>query len=189
MEATAEDEAEAEAEAGDGDGDGRAPWPTDHLRHSKRKMDEFLADAPAPAPGGGLLDRFLDPDPAPARTMSGEDGDGFEHGDSLAELESSYQAWRLSSKFRGSKDEDEAPAPAAAAAPAPSDDLAALEVGEALFRRSLTDDEVGRFSAHGDRLVDTSGRRHGDLLAGLSTMMGQHLDGFGAGSSGPLVLG
>jgi len=122
-----EDEAEAEAEAEAGDGDGRAPWPTDHLRHSKRKMDEFLADAPAPAPGGGLLDRFLDPDPAPARTMSGEDGDGFEHGDSLAELESSYQAWRLSSKFRGSKDEDEAPAPAAAAAPAPSDDLAALE--------------------------------------------------------------
>ena len=117
------DEAEAEA----GDGDGRAPWPTDHLRHSKRKMDEFMADAPAPAPGGRLLDRFLDPDPAPARTMSGEDGDGFEHGDSLAELESSYQAWRLSSKFRGSKDEDEAPAPAAAAAPAPSDDLAALE--------------------------------------------------------------
>jgi hypothetical protein len=113
--------------AGAGAGDGRMPWPTDHLRHSKRKMDEFLADAPAPAPGGRLLDRFLDPDPAPARTMSGEDGDGLEHGDSLAQLESSYQAWRLSSKFRGSKDEDEVPAPAAAAAPAPSDDLAALE--------------------------------------------------------------
>jgi hypothetical protein len=105
---------EAEVEAGEG----REPWPTNHLRDSKRQMDDFLADAPTPASGGKLLDRFLDPDPATA-PAPGKDGDG------LAELD---QAWRLSSKFTGSKDATAAPAPAAAAATAaPSDDLAALE--------------------------------------------------------------
>ena len=117
-----------------------APWPTDHLQESKRKMDDFLANAPAAAPGG-KLDRFLDPEPSAAAAASaaapGAGGDGlawsYTNGDSLAELDqawrksSTYQAWRLSSKFAGTKEEAEAPAPAPVAAAAPSDELAALE--------------------------------------------------------------
>ena len=139
----------AAAAAGTGARAGQPPWPTGHLQESKRKMDDFLANAPAAAPRGKLLDRFLDPEPstaaaaaaAAAAGASGAGGDelawSYTNGDSLAELDlawrksATYQAWRLSSQFAGSKDEApapaDAPAPVAAAAAAPSDELAALE--------------------------------------------------------------
>jgi hypothetical protein len=41
----------------------------------------------------------------------------------------------------------------------------------------------------GGRLVDGYGRRHGDLLGGLASMMGQSMDSYGVGSNGPLILG